>query len=192
MDASHFVMGGDFLGSIYGKTRRLVKTFSGRSRYNVLGALDFKTKKVITVTNDSYITAIEVCEILREVREEYQGKTVHIVLDNARYQKCEIVTTLAKELNITLEYLPPYSPNLSLVERLWKHVKSKLHSKYYNRFDEFKETINLIINSTSKSSKGLIDTLIGEAVQLFDKFCPINENTYAIKKVDTVEIISIA
>jgi len=55
MDATHFVMGWDFLGYIYGKARRLVKIFSGRQRYNALGALDFATKRVMAVTNDAYI-----------------------------------------------------------------------------------------------------------------------------------------
>ncbi len=45
LDASHFVMGCDYLGHIYGKTRRFVKTFSGCQRYNVLGALDYVSKK---------------------------------------------------------------------------------------------------------------------------------------------------
>ncbi len=60
LDASHFVMECDYLGFIYGKARRFVKSFSGRMRYNVLGAVDFATKKVVTVTNDTYITATEV------------------------------------------------------------------------------------------------------------------------------------
>ena len=68
MDAAHFVMGCGFLGRIYGKTRRFVMTFSGRMRYNVLGAMDYVTKKVLVVANDSYITATEVCEMLREER----------------------------------------------------------------------------------------------------------------------------
>ena len=55
LDASHFVMGCDFLGCIYGTVRRFVLTFSGRKRYNVLGAIDYATKKILTVTNESYI-----------------------------------------------------------------------------------------------------------------------------------------
>lgn len=86
MDASHFVMGCDFLGSIYGKVRRFVQTFSGRVRYNVLGAIDFVTKSVLTVTNNSYITATEVCQMLYTISEKYQDKVVHVILDNARYQ----------------------------------------------------------------------------------------------------------
>jgi transposase len=178
MDGAHFVMGCDFLGYIYSKTRRFIKTFSGRKRYNVLGALNFVTKKVTTVANDAYITAAEVCEMLRKVASEYAGKPVHIVLDNARYQKCEVVTALAEELGIALHYIPPYSPNLNLIERLWKHVKSRLRSKYYDQFDNFKGTIDSIIEDTGSGSKGLIDKLIGESVQIFDTLVPINENSF--------------
>jgi transposase len=187
MDGSHFVMGCDFLGYIYGKTRRFIKTFSGRKRYNVLGALNFMTKKVTVVANDAYITATEVCEMLRKVAAEYAGKSVHIVLDNARYQKCEIVRNLAIELGVTLHYIPPYSPNLNLIERLWKHVKSRLRSKYYDRFDDFKKTIDSIIEDTGQGSKKLIDKLIGESVQIFDTLVPINDNSFVSVKGNEVE-----
>jgi transposase len=180
LDASHFVMGCDFLGYIYGKVRRFVKTFSGRKRYNVLGALNFVTKKVTTVTNDAYITATEVCEMLRKVAAEYKEKAIHIVLDNARYQKCMVVMELAKELHITLHFMPPYSPNLNLIERLWKHVKSRLRSKYYDQFDSFKESIDSIINDTEEGSKALVDVLIGESVQIFDSLVPINDNSFVV------------
>ena len=130
MDASHFVMGSDFLGAVWGKVRRFVKTFSGRQRYNVLGAINFITKKVTVVTNTTYITATEICMMLRKVADEYAGKTIHIVLDNARYQKCSDVKNLAASLGIELVFIPPYSPNLNVIERLWKFVKGKLRSKY--------------------------------------------------------------
>ena len=181
MDGSHFVMGCDFLGYIYGKTRRFITTFSGRKRYNVLGALNFVTKKVTTVANDTYITAGEICEMLRKIAAEYAGKSVHIVLDNARYQKCDVVSKLAKELGIKLHYIPPYSPNLNLIERLWKHVKSRLRSKYYDQFSIFKETIDSIIDDTSKGSKKLVDKLIGESVQIFDTLVPINDNSFVVE-----------
>lgn len=178
LDASHFVMGCDFLGYIYSKTRRFVKTYSGRKRYNVLGALDFVSKRVLTVANDGYITAAEVCDMLRILAEEYTGKTVHIVLDNARYQKCKIVQQLASELDIHLVYIPPYSPNLNLIERLWKFVKGELRSKYYDNFDLFQRKINSIIDTTSQENKAKIDVLIGEKVQLFDTLRPISTNTF--------------
>lgn len=178
LDASHFVMGCDFLGCVYGTVRRFVATFSGRMRYNVLGAVDYATKKVLTVTNESYITATEVCEMLHKISDEYAGKIVHLVLDNARYQKCQPVHELAARLNISLEYIPPYSPNLNLIERLWKFVKGELRSKYYDNFAFFKQEIDAIIDSTSKCNKGKISKLIGQKVQLFDDLRPVCKNTY--------------
>lgn len=168
MDASHFVMGCDFLGYIYGRTRKFVKTWSGRRRYNVLGAIDFLTKKVHTVANDSYITATEVCRLLQKLHEQYTGKEIHLVLDNARYQKCKVVQELASSLGIHLEYLPPYSPNLNLIERLWKFVKAELRTKYYDDFSLFCKKIDSIIDSTTRSNRSKIEKLIGEKIQLFD------------------------
>ena len=178
LDASHFVMGSDFLGAIYGKVRRFVTTFSGRQRYNVLGAINFVTKKVTTVTNSTYITATEICEMLRKVSVEYAGKAIHIALDNARYQKCDVVKNLAASLGIELIYIPPYSPNLNPIERLWKFVKGKLRSKYYDDFSVFKTTIDSIVEGTQTEYKEQIATLIGEKVQLFDDLIPVCTNTY--------------
>lgn len=168
LDASHFVMGCDFLGYFYGKTRKFIRTWSGRKRYNVLGAIDFISKKVHTVTNESYITATEVCEMLEKLYSQYNGTEIHIVLDNARYQKCKIVQETAAKLDIHLEYIPPYSPNLNLIERLWKFVKGELRTKYYDNFDIFCDKINSIIDSTAQNNKSKVESLIGEKVQLFD------------------------
>jgi transposase len=182
LDASHFVMGCDFLGYIYGLTRRFVKTSSGRMRYNVLGALNFVTKKMTTVVNDAYITATEVCDLLKKISDEYAGKVIHIVLDNAKYQKCAVVQELAKTLGVNLVYIPPYSPNLNLVERLWKFVKSELRTKYYSCFDLFKDKIDSIISGTDTVSKKKIDKLVGEKVQLYDDLVVIDKDTYASTK----------
>ncbi len=179
LDASHFVMGCDFLGHIYGKTRRLVRTFSGRQRYNVLGALDYVSKKVHTVTNDTYIPATEVCTMLRQIASEYKGLPVHLVLDNARYQKCAAVQELAGKLGIALEYIPPYSPNLNLIERIWKFAKGELRSKYYSDFESFQEKIDATICSTSGSNKTKIDKLIGNGIQLYHDIRKVDDNTFS-------------
>lgn len=186
LDASHFIMGCDFLGCIYGSVRKFVTTFSGRKRYNVLGAIDYVSKKVLTVTNESYITATEVCTMLTKISDEYKGKDIHLILDNARYQKCKAVTELAEKLGIKLEYIPPYSPNLNLIERLWKFVKGQLRSKYYDDFNIFIQNIDSIIESTSNKNKDKISKLIGEKVQLFDELHSVCENTFVLSRQNTV------
>lgn len=184
VDASHFVMGCDFLGYIYGKTRRFIKTYSGRKRYNDLGALNFITKRVTTVANDAYITAVEICELLKKAAAEYPDTPIHMILDNARYQKCTVVADLATRLGIQLVFIPPYSPNLNLIERLWKHVKNRLRTKYYDDFNAFQEKIDSIVSNTDKCDKAIINKLISEKVQLFS-----NHSVPSNKATPSCEII---
>ena len=120
---------------------------------------------------DTYINAISVCELLQKIRDATVGQIpITFVMDNAKYQKCELVKNLAAELNIELLFLPSYSPNLNLIERLWRWVrKDCLNSKYFKDFDEFKNTINQSLQKVSKSEyKKEMDDLLTLKFQLFE------------------------
>ena len=83
------------------------------------------------------------------------------MLDNAKYQRCYIVQTAAKMLNIELLFLPPYSPNLNLIERVWKFLRSKcLNSKYYPTFAEFMKGIENCIERFQDDFAKELDTLL--------------------------------
>ena len=168
VDASHFVMGG-FVGVIWSRVRRFVKTASGRSRYNVLGALNFVTKKVETITNDSYIRSDSVISLIDKLVANGIGIPIKIILDNAAYQRCNLVKDYARNLGVELIFLPTYSPNLNLIERLWKFVKAEvLNAAYHGTFDEFKTAIDNCVFNTDKEFRKQMDILISEKVQLFD------------------------
>jgi transposase len=135
----------------------------------VLGALNANTHELVSVENDSYINATSVCELLVKLRELHGTEKISLILDNARYQKCNIVFAKAKELNIDLEYLPSYSPNLNLIERLWKFVKKTcLNSFYYEKFEEFKAAIKGCLSRTHTKYKGELGTLLAHNFQTFD------------------------
>jgi transposase len=169
VDAAHFVMGA-FLGWIWCFERLLVKAPSGRKRFNVLGALNAVTHEVITVTNDTYITATQICELLQKIAALELTLPITLVLDNARYQKCKIVQVLADELGIELLYLPSYSPNLNLIERLWKFVKKKcLYAKYYPDFFQFSAAITDCLEQPHLKYKQELDSLLTLKFQSFDK-----------------------
>ena len=137
---------------------------------NVLGALNAITSEVITVTNDAYINAEAVCELLSKIRIKLPSIPISLVMDNARYQKCNLVWEKAKELNIDLLYLPSYSPNLNLIERLWKWVKkSCLNSQYYENFDSFKSAITTTIDSAHTVHKEELKSLLNLKFQIIDK-----------------------
>ena len=167
VDAAHFVLA-PFLGFLWSLTRFFIKAPSGRKRFNVLGALNAITHELVMVTNDSYINSDSVCELLTKIAEQCNGVPVSIVLDNARYQRCKKVQEYAQQLNIELLFLPPYSPNLNLIERLWKFVKKKcLYSTYYEEFDSFKEAITNCLNKTDTEYKNELDTLLKLNFQTF-------------------------
>lgn len=169
LDAAHFVLA-PFLGYLWSFTRIFIKAPAGRKRFNVLGALDAITHELITVTNDSYINAQSVCELLWQIYELNLGIPITLVLDNARYQKCLIVKELSELLNIEMLYLPPYSPNLNLIERLWKFVKKQcLYSKYYSDFGVFKNAIMDCLDRTHTTHKKDLDSLLTLKFQVFKK-----------------------
>ena len=142
----------------------------------MLGALNAITHELVMVTNDTYITAESVCDLLRRIAILNLGVPITLVMDNVRYQKCRIVTTLASQLNIELLYLPAYSPNLNLIESLWKFVKKEvLYSKYYPNFSEFRNSITDCLNQTHTTHKKDLDSLLTLKFQAFKKceFVPI-------------------
>jgi transposase len=169
VDAAHFVHA-TFLGVIWCVARMCVRAASGRKRFNVLGALDGVTHKLITVCNHSYINAESVCLLLRAVAgAAVPGVPVTLVLDNARYQKCALVDGLAKQLGIELLYLPSYSPNLNLIERVWRFVKSEcLRTIHYPNYQAFHAAIQQCLDDLPSKHKAAMDTLLTHNFQTFD------------------------
>src|SRR3954464_6158896 len=167
VDAAHFVLA-PFLGCVWCAARLFVRAASGRKRYNVLGALDAVTHQLVRVTNHDYINAESVCALLRAVAGASVGLPITLVLDNARYQKCALVQTLAASLGIELLYLPSYSPNLNLIERLWRFVrKESLNSTYYATFEQFTTAIDECLDGLPTVHKSEMETLLTHKFQMF-------------------------
>ena len=167
MDAAHCVYGA-FLGMLWCVQRLCVKTPSGRQRLNVLAALNAITHDIFTVQNLTYVTASTVCELLRMLAGAYPGQLITIILDNARYQRCALVQEVAASLGIELLFLPPYSPNLNLIERLWKFVKKRcLYGKYYANSASFQQAIVDCIAQASTKEKAALESLLSLKFQTF-------------------------
>lgn len=169
VDAAHFVHRA-YLGFIWCFTRVFIPSPAGRKRFNVLAALNAVTKEVITVTNESYINAESVCELLVEIWALGLEIPITLVLDNARYQKCQFVHDIAAFLGIELLYLPSYSPHLNLIERLWRFVRNDcLYSKYYEDFATFKKAITECLDKANTDHKESLDSLLTWNFQSFKK-----------------------
>ena len=161
MDAAHFVHQA-FLGYVWSREPLFIPSPSGRSRHNVLGALNAITKEVITVSNDSYINSESVCHLLCKLSARCSPDTkISVVLDNAKYQRCAVVEGYADNIGIELLFLPSYSPELNLIERLWRFVKNTcLYSEYYENFKEFKQAITQCLQNQTTEVLRELETLL--------------------------------
>lgn len=165
VDAAHFVMQ-PFLGFLWCFVRQFIQAPSGRKRFNVLGALHATSLQIVTVSNDTYINACSVAALLYKLAVDFQDLPITLIMDNARYQRCRLIQTLAAGLDIELLFLPPYSPNLNLIERLWKFIKKEcLYSEYYDKFPDFKQAI---LNSITHPDKQKLASLLTLNFQSFN------------------------
>jgi transposase len=169
MDAAHFVWQ-LYLGVLWCLTRIFIPAASGRTRINVLGAYDPVNNMLHKIVNREYINSSTVMELLERVRAIYTDKIITVVLDNARYQHCKVVMEKAAELHIELLFLPTYSPNLNLIERLWRFVKKEcLYSKYYETANDFESAIVSCLNDINIDKKPKLEKLMTLKFQLFPK-----------------------
>ena len=123
---------------------------------------------MVTVTNTSYINAWSVVDLLRELRRIHVDAPVTVILDNARYQRCYIAEKAAHMFNIELLYLPPYSPNLNLIERAWKFIKKKaIVNRSFDSFQSFQTAISDCIEKFPTDYARELDTLMTWNFQSF-------------------------
>jgi transposase len=174
VDASHFVLA-SFLGWVWCFVRLYVRAASGRQRYNVLGALNAVTHQLVTEINTTYITATSVCALLQKIAGRGVSTPVTLVLDNARYQRCRLVQDLAEELSVELLFLPSYSPNLNLIERLWKFVKKEvLNSRHHQDFKRFQAAIDGCLADLATKHRDKLATLLTHNFQTWGNVSLLN------------------
>jgi transposase len=166
-DAAHFVMGA-FLGMLWCFGRIFIKTSPGRQRYSVMGAIESHSHEIISVTTDATVSAPLVTQLLDKIRQTHPEVPITLILDNARYQRCKEVAIHAAHQQIELLYLPAYSPNLNLIERLWKLTKKKcLTNKHYRNFTDFRASIDNCLQRMAKDYRSELKSLLTLNFQFF-------------------------
>jgi transposase len=168
VDAAHFVFG-TFLCCLWSFARLFVRAASGRQRLNVLGAFNAITRELTAVTNTTVVNTETMCALLRKVAAQGLVGPVTLVLDNARYQRNAVVQALAASLGIELLFLPSYSPNLNLIERLWRFLKREsLYGRYHRTFADFQAAIQNNISLLPTQHKDRLASLMTLNFQVFD------------------------
>ena len=169
VDAAHFVQGA-FLCCLWCACRLFIRGASGRQRYSVLGAWNAVSNTLVSVTTAGTVSSDTMCELLHKIAGLGLSGPITLVLDNARYQHCALVMNLAATLNIRLQFLPSYSPNLNLIERLWKFVKRDvLYGRHYKTFADFRQAIDGCLDKIPTQHRTKLATLMTHQFQRFNK-----------------------
>jgi transposase len=161
-------------GWIQKGVRKEISANSGRSRINLSGVVDVINQKVL-VQEDKMLNAEATISFFRKIEEAYPEKNkIHVFCDNARYYRNKAVSEYLMTSKVQLHFLPPYSPNLNPIERLWKWMKERIiYNTYYQEFEDFKSAVFGFFAALSTLDA---DSVLGKDFRsrVRDKFRPIS------------------
>lgn len=145
-----------------------LKTNTGRQRVTLNGALDSETHQIL-VREDKNLNAENTIKFFRKIESAYpESEEIYLILDNAGYYKGKKIREYLETSKIKLMYLPPYAPNLNLIERVWKFFKKKvLANRYYSSFLDFKRACLAFFTKRSWNSfKAELSSLLVDRFQI--------------------------
>lgn len=153
-----------FYGWIYKGVTKTIKANTGRKRLNLNGALSLDNLD-ITVLSEETIDTKAMKRLLLEVeRKQAKGK-IYFIVDNARYNHSrELKLFLKQHRRVHFKYLPPYSPNLNIIERLWRFFHQKHRDHYFEKFKDFEDTVLSFFQNINQYNNEL-KTLLTDSFQ---------------------------
>lgn len=153
--------------------RKEIPANTGRERINLSGMIDVIGYNLI-IQEDRTLNAEATIQFFRKIEEAYPTKRrIHVFCDNASYYRNKAVRQYLQSSRVELHFLPPYSPNLNPIERLWKWMKERvIYNTYYEYFEEFKAAVMGFFSVLSTVTE---ESILGQTLRgrVRDKFSPI-------------------
>lgn len=150
MDSAHPTMATKVVcGWIKKGVDKPIAQTASRTRVNVMGAIELSTMNVVSCRPD-YVNAETIVSFFEQIKTAYPyAPKIHIILDQSGYHRSQLVRDKALEGSIELHYLPPYSPNLNSIERLWKVMNEECRNNvFFSSAKAFRDAINNFFDVT--------------------------------------------
>lgn len=141
--------------------QRIIKTFGKHRGVKLVGSLNYETGEIYCEEHDTYDAEVFLKFLKNLLSKNIDGKTV-IVLDNARIHHAKILEPFLKENEgrLNLMFLPPYSPNLNLIEGLWKWMKERVvYNVFYKTLPEIRKNVHAFLECISAEPEAVIKRL---------------------------------
>jgi transposase len=141
---------------------------TGCQRLNINGAVSLDTLNLVMRYDDT-INAESTIKLFEQIESAYPSAAkITVICDNARYYRSKLVKAYIEDSKIELMFLPPYAPNLNLIERYWKYFKKNiLYNRYYETFKEFEQACTNFFENTDEHYSSL-RSLLTENFQIID------------------------
>lgn len=153
-----------FYGWIYKGDAKTIKANTGRKRLNLNGALNLENLD-ITVLSEETIDAHAMMRLVLSLEDKQPTGKIYLIADNASYNHSyELQLFLDDHSRVRLKYLPPYSPNLNIIERLWRFFHQKHRDKYFEKFKDFEEAVLTFFKNINQYNTEL-KTLLTDSFQ---------------------------
>ena len=150
---------------------KIIETSGSRTRLNIIGALNLSDIANTIVTYNETINSRSIAMFFVELRKRYPiERRIHLILDGAPYHKANLVKDFAWIYNIELHYLPPYSPNLNPIERLWKVMNERARNDVY--FANKRDFVNAIKQFFNQTLPEIADDLRSRLTDNFQRLKP--------------------
>lgn len=185
-EAGYFVDGSGIVHNMklnYGWIRKgknkYIKTNTGRKKMNINGAYNPITQETICIEQEGSVSVNQESNIKlvdKIIKIHQKLKLLYLIMDNAKTNKGKLFIQYIEELykikniKVKIIYTPPYSPNLNLIERLWKYSKKILLKDYVEKYTDFKDKIINFFEKEikEKNHREELKTFIGKKFQIID------------------------
>ena len=146
-----------------------IATTGSKIRMNIMGAINLETMRVDVKSYDriNQDSMVDYFTKLREIYPKNKNPKIHIIADQGSYNTSKKTKEAAKTEGIILHFLPPYSPNLNPIERLWKVMNEYArNNQFFKTGREFKEKINNFFDKTWPSIADSMNSRINDNFEL--------------------------
>lgn len=116
---------------------------TARKRLNILGAYNPRQHEYVGFESTDNLNALSLIRLIDQLQTHQPSGRIILICDNARYNHARVVRDyiLTAAPRVEILFLPPYSPNLNLIERLWRFMKARVLRNYFQTFDGFQQAI---------------------------------------------------
>ncbi len=146
-----------------------VLTTGSRTRLNIVGAIRLGHLAEAVTPQYKTVNGGSIIDFMGNLRDQHIDMgTINLIVDGAAYHKSAVVKEEAEKLNIKLHFLPPYSPNLNPIERLWKVMNEKVrNNRCFHSAKDFRQKIDEFFEEILPDIGDSLDTRINDNFQVF-------------------------